>query len=85
MNQKDYKAIAKINKRYKKWFANEEVHALYCELQADYFEREDKVLIEKKKKWDKGDNSMSIKELQDVFNREQFLKWCGVKDETKRL
>ena len=95
MNQKDYKAIGEIIKiRLDKLNKQEtaydhEKHSRLCRIDeleemakslADYFEKEDKLLIEKKKKWDKGDNDMSIKELEDVFNRKQFLKWCGVKE-----
>ena len=63
-NQKNYKGIAKINKKHRKWFANEEVYALFCEAQSDYFEREQGYI------WSK--------EHWLVFNRKQFLKECGV-------
>lgn len=63
METENYKGIAEINIKHRKWFANEEVYALFCEAQADYFEA----------------NTDSDGHDQPIFNRQQFLEWCGVK------
>ncbi len=73
MNQKDYKAIVEIiieESQIPKGYETEWLHKTAFVLKlTDYFEREDEKYIEqfKGQKPPKG------------FNREQFLKDCGVK------
>ncbi len=69
MNQKIYDEFAKINKRNKKWFANEEVHALYCEQQVDCLEKEERITDA----WGKVTNRKGL-----ISFRKQFLKKSGV-------
>ena len=69
MNQTDYKAIAGI---LKEW--NHDYEAI-CEELADYFEKEAKEIdMLDKKDWLDKDEPRFVK----MFNREQFLKDCGV-------
>ncbi len=80
MNQKDYKAIAEIiNKHFKLNISDVVIYDL-----ADYFEREDKELLlmstEKAEDWDKIVKENPAMRLSLKFNREQFLKDCGVKE-----
>lgn len=66
VNQKDYKAIAKIMKELEQSLnQNGCTCAFAVEKLGDYFESED--------------NMQYDINNPDVFNREQFLKACGVK------
>ncbi len=64
MEEKDYNEIAKIIKKFNLGRSN-----VVNEL-ADYFERENKKLLDEKH----GGHKI----IKDTFNRKQFLKDCGV-------
>ena len=65
MNQKDYKGITKVVKGY----IGMTVYNGLCFDLADYFEKEDNL-----RALPNGIQSSDLK-----FNREQFLKDCGIK------
>ncbi len=71
MNQKDYKAIGEIIKcdLPDKEDVDKEIKAFFVDKLADYFEKEDNL-----RALPNGIQSSDLK-----FNREQFLKDCGVK------
>ena len=68
MQQKDYRELAKINRKIRLLLSPEE-YKEHCIRQSDYFERRQKVIF--------GDDDFS-------FDRKQFLEWCGVKNETNK-
>lgn len=76
MNQKDYKEIARIIKESYGSFYNEYYITQFANKLADYFEREDKELANIKDDV-LADNDMETGKQRD-FNRQQFLKECGV-------
>ena len=70
MNQKDYKEIAGILSQ----FMNDTKHSAICRDLANYFEREaDKHNI------DLGITSQESLKINRTFNKQQFLKDCGLK------
>ncbi len=84
LTQKDIKAIGEIiKKRFVCGYSDIEVHSIHCRKclvvndLADYFEKEDKRRFNE---WQKDKNS-NLGDLDRIpkFNREQFLKDCGVK------
>ena len=79
MNQKDYNEIAKIMKWCPNAFVTkgykeglEDGRNNFCKRLADYFEKEDN------KQANFGCANESIAEGFKEFNKEQFLKDCGV-------
>ena len=71
MNQKDYKKIAGILNRNKKGLEPKYiVTEQFIEDLADYFEREDKDRFVEKQ--------LGVYEEETKFNRQQFLRDCGV-------
>ena len=74
MDQKDYKAIGKIIKEHYKGITSVYRLRTLSKRLADYFEREFKENLEHTE-----ERFKEYKEKHDKFNREQFLKDCGVK------
>lgn len=66
MNQKDYKAIARIMKESNVLNINKKTISMVSQRLADYFEKDKGYYDHIKQKSVKG------------FNRQQFLKECGV-------
>ena len=69
IEKKDYKEIAKINKEHYFCFRDMRQYKIFCNNQADYFEKESE---------NKEMTIVAPQRCKDVFNRKQFLKDCGV-------
>ncbi len=69
MNKKDYSAIAEIIKPY--FYGKPRIKKEFVNELADYFEREDNKIWEKQK-------CRCAECSKHRFNRQQFLKDCGV-------
>ena len=71
MEEKDYKKLAEINKAHRKLCISKGINPIIIDSiskhQADYLEKE-------------GFEFIPTKHKQERFNREQFLKWCGVEE-----
>ena len=101
-NQKDYKAIAEINKKLRDRIITHlykenrvkalEIFDLHIKSQADYFEKENRIMIcntcnQPVKNLPGGGyecvvcNSYPYKsQVKPLFSRKQFLEWCGVEE-----
>lgn len=69
----DYKAISEINKKFMDCFVSYKGYVFFCNNQSDHFEKEEQRMLDKIRE----ENKLP-KYKQDYFDKEQFLRWCGV-------
>ena len=75
---KDYKAMAGINKEFLKPYIDKLVYKTYVSFQADYFEKEDKIIEKQQIKTHGILNYAKFIDSFDRFDRKQFKEWCEV-------
>jgi len=78
MNQKDYKAVAKIIKESQ--HKGQINRSLIAQNLADYIEKQDKSADRKHTNWINAkipDNMTYVEYVKSNFNRQQFLDDCG--------